>query len=406
MYSVNVPSGTCPTTEVRPLSNLVGLTLLPGLRLLIVALLLTLAGCAGKERPPQPPPPHVPESTWRRIDSDIFAASLHASGQASTYAHDNMQRWMDLVYQRTEDDFIPWYSSYWTRQWLTMKVAWYKLSSEDEKDETVQRLARYLQEQYHDRVLKPVSEKVDPDQVMEQATRYYIQQLGQQVRSLPQRHGVPADQFDRHIQGIPAISLGPPAGRNASLYQLVHADRLDRLPAYEALLDRILKSPGRGKDWASDPGISSVAKKTSESLVNELATSGVTGAISSAVGGAAGMAISLGSAGISAILREKERPKMENRLRNNLRAAFQEDWLNLMRNHDNGVLAGVYHISGQVEGSLADSVAQPIRYEPPSRSTAAPIRREAQPPARSIPQPAGPPVRYRMSDEGTPYQIW
>ena len=97
---------------------------------------------------------------------------------------------------------------------------------------------------------------------------------------------------------------------------------------------------------------------------------------------------------------------MEARLRSNLHIAFQEDWLNLMRNHENGVLAGVYHISGQVEGSLADSVAQPIRYEPPTSSVPQTIRLDAQPVAPCIPQPADPPVRYRTTEQGTPYQIW
>ncbi|SDS17226.1 hypothetical protein [Pseudomonas oryzae] len=405
MYNVKAPPGTRQTADVVALSSQLVDPPLLCLRLLIVALLLSLAGCAGRERPPQPPPPHVSASTWRQIDSDIFAASLSASEQASSYAQQNMQRWMDLVYQRTEAEFIPWYSSYWTRQWLTMKVAWYKMNADGEKDPTVQRLAVYLQEQYHDLVLEPVARQVDPDQVMEQATRYYIQQLGLQVRKLPQRYGVPADQFDHHLQAIPAISLGSSSG-GASLYQLVEAKRLDGMPAYEALIARIQQSPGRSKDWSSDPGISNVAQKTSESLVNELATSSVAGAISSAIGGAAGMALSLGTAGISAILREKERPKMESRLRNNLQAAFQEDWLNLMRNHENGVLAGVYHISGQIEGSLAASVARPLRYEPPSRSVAQPLRPQAQPVAPGIPQPAAPPVRYRTTDQGTPYQIW
>jgi hypothetical protein len=42
-----------------------------------------------------------------------------------------MERWKLLVRERAEADFIPWFSSYWTQQWLTAKVAWYKLGSDD-----------------------------------------------------------------------------------------------------------------------------------------------------------------------------------------------------------------------------------------------------------------------------------
>src|SRR5512145_2141437 len=126
MNSVNGLVETYPLADGLPLSNLFHGPAMSTLRALIVAVMVALTGCATKEeRPPEPPPPVViPESTWRRIDSDIFAASLEATGGATDFAHDRMQRWRNLVYQRTEAEFIPWFSSYWTRQWLTMKLTW------------------------------------------------------------------------------------------------------------------------------------------------------------------------------------------------------------------------------------------------------------------------------------------
>ncbi|MFB8830144.1 hypothetical protein ACE0DR_14425 [Azotobacter sp. CWF10] len=52
------------------------------------------------------------------------------------------------------------------------------------------------------------------------------------------------------------------------------------------------------------------------------------------------MAISLGAAGFNSITHESERPKMEAQLRKSLNEAFDEEWLDLMRNPDTGVLAG------------------------------------------------------------------
>jgi hypothetical protein len=351
------------------------------LRPLIVAMLMALVGCASA------PPVLIAESTWRQVDRGIVAASQAATGQTKNYARDAMERWMVLVYQRTDADFIPWFTGYWTQQWLAVKVAWYKLSAGGEKDPVVNRLALYLREQYQDRVLEPVAKEIDPGLIMEQATKLYVRLLGEQLQGLPQRYGVPLAQFEQRLKGIPAIALGPSPTHNVSLYLIVHADPIDRLPAYAALVDRIHSAPGGAGTWSSDAGILSVTKQTSEILATELASRGVSSAVAAVAGGAAGMVISLSAAGFSAIVRESERPETEVRLRQSLNAAFNEEWLDLMWNPDTGVLAGVYYLSGQIEGSLAKTITLPGKFEPV---------------LQGIPIPSELPPHYRNSDDAAP----
>jgi len=412
MNRMKGPVAAYSLVDWMPLSNLLAEPEKLILRALIVALLVALAGCATPSPPPEPPPPsHIAQSTWQRIDSDIFAASLGATEQARDYAEDLMQRWRSLVYQRTEAEFIPWFSSYWTRKWLTMKVTWYQLNAESEKEPVVDRLAIYLQEQYQENVLEPVARQISPDWIMAQSTQLYIRLLREQLKGIAPRYGVPLDQFDRHIQDIPAIALAPPPSHSVSLYQIVNAEPLDSQPAYVALIDHINDTPRPAGTWSADAGISSVARVTSESLVTERNTSGVA-AIGSLIGRAAGMVISLGAAGFTTMLNQKQRPKMESQLRENLHAAFDQEWRDLMRNPDTGVLAGVYHIAGQVEGSLADSVMQPVRYEPPPATAAQPDQRplrDEEPLPQPVPLPVEQPLqlqRNEFSDGTTPYQLW
>lgn len=363
------------------------------LRALLVAALLALAGCATSKPPPAPPPPVViAESTWRQIDSDIVAVSQDAKEQASKHARAAMQDWRNLVYQRTDTDFIPWFSGYWTRQWLSMKVTWYQLSAEGEGDPVADRLAIYLQEQYHDRVLQPVAREVDPDRVTEQATKLYVWVLGELLQRIPPRYGVPLEQFDRRLQDIPAIALAPPPSHSASLKQIVHAEPLGELPAYMALATRIHNARGGAAVWSADAGISALAKQTSERLASDLTVRGIASAISSVAGRAAGAVISLATAGFSAVKSENERPKMEAQLKKSLNAAFDEEWLDLMHNPDTGVLAGVYYLSGQIEGSLASRLTQPLEYEPLPQG---------------VPRPDEQPLQHGTGDdELAPYQPW
>ncbi|HEX5843146.1 MAG TPA: hypothetical protein VFY62_11735 [Pseudomonas sp.] len=321
------------------------------LRSLMLALLLALGGCASD------PPVQISASTWRQVDSDIAAASQTARSQASEHALAAMDRWMDLVYQRTDDEFIPWFSSYWTQQWLSLKVSWYKLSAGGEKDPTVSRLALYLQEQYQDRVLEPVAEYTDPEQILHSTSEFYVRQLDQRLPAIARRHGVPDEQFEQRLKAIKAIEQAP----GASLYQLLQAKPLAELPAYNALLQHIRSVPRGVGNWSTDPGMSLVAQRTSARLVEDLATSGAASLVSAAVGSTAGMGISLGVALFTAISRANERPETEAQLRKNLTAAFDEEWLQLMRNTDRGVLAGVHRLSGQID----DGLAVPFRYQAP-----------------------------------------
>jgi len=356
----------CATADGRPLPESFCGTAIFMLRSLVVALMVVLAGCATPERPPDraPAPVHVPESTWWQVDSDIGDASLAATESAGDYARVAMDNWMSLVQKRTEADFIPWFTGYWTQQWLAIKVAWYKLSAEEGSDPTVMRLAAYLQEQYHDRVLEPVAREIDPDVVREQATKRYIQLLSKQLQEIPRRYGVPSDQFDRRIKDIPAIALAHQPAQSASLYQIVHADPIARLPAYVALVAQIRKDAGGAGAGPSDARISPVAKQASEKLAARLVTSGGASAAAAVVGGIPGAMISLGMAGLGAIEHESERPKMETLLRENLNPVLDDMWLDLVENPATGVMAGVDHLSRQIEGSLARTLTQPVTFEP------------------------------------------
>jgi hypothetical protein len=66
-------------------------------------------------------PQNLPPAVWQRIDQDIIEASAAAAGSANDYARRSMRVWKEQVQQRTENDFIPWFTGYWTQQWLTLR---------------------------------------------------------------------------------------------------------------------------------------------------------------------------------------------------------------------------------------------------------------------------------------------
>ena len=356
------------------------------LRISIVALMIALAGCATPDRVPDHVPDsatkvfeQVPERSWLQVESDIGTASLAASGPARSFARVQMEAWKKLVASKVETDFSPWFSNYWTQQWLSARVAWYKMNLPDDEELVVTRLAAYLQTQYRERVLLPVAKEIDPEAVREQATKYYVQHLRAELQPIPSRYDVPQDQFDRRLKAIPAIELAPPPARNASLYQIVHTEPLDSLPAYVALLEQAHEAAGEAGAGLSKTTISPVARRVSEQLLERLAISGGSSAISALVGGIAGSVISLGAASVGVMLYESTREATASILRESLAAGMDEIWHVLMEDPASSVMAGINHLSDQIEKCCPRTFAQPVNQAMPPEELPLPEEPASQP---------------------------
>jgi len=362
---VKLPFPEAAAIGMKPLTHSPFATALVALRLPVVVLLIALAGCATPERLPEPAMPEpplvdIPETTWLQIDSDIGAASLAAAGPARHFARVRMERWRQLVNGRIESDFIPWFSGYWTQQWLSARVAWYKLSASDEQEAVVTRLATYLQVEFRDRVLAPVAAEIDPEAVRAQATQYYVQTLRAELQPIPLLYDIPLAQFDRRLEAIPAIELAPPPAHDASLHQLLHAGQLDRLPAYAALLEQGQQAAVEAGAGLSTTRISPVARRVSEKLLERLAISGGASAVSALIGGIAGSVISLGAASVGIMLHESAREATEALLRENLAAGVEDIWHSLMEDPASSVMAGIDYLTDQIEKCCPRTFGQPV----------------------------------------------
>ncbi|WP_027925272.1 hypothetical protein [Pseudomonas sp. URMO17WK12:I12] len=357
------------------------------LRSLIVAVLVVLAGCATPARAPVVDVVVVvSDSTWHQVDREIVEASQSATEQTRIYSRGAMDYWRTRVYQLTEENFIPWFSSYWTQEWLSMKVSWYTISAKGEQDASAKRLAEYLLEQYQQRVLAPVAVEIDPDAILGQATAFYVDILQEELQKISKRHGIPMAQLNGRIQKIPAIALGPPSARNASLYQVVHTAPLNSLPAYAALIDKIHKAGGDKGVGSTDTAMAPVAKRASQRMEAEMAPRGAASAVAAAAGKLAGGLITVGVAGVRALIQAADRPDSEALIRSSLGNTFDKAWLKLVQNPTTGVMAGTLYMAGQIEGNLAASAAPPSVGSPdgdvdwnPTQSTSQ--QTDPQPPA-------------------------
>ena len=68
---------------------------------------------------------------WQQLNRNIHSESVAAKDVATNFARRQMECWRLLAADRAKTDFIPWFFSHMTQQWLTAKVACYNLSTSE-----------------------------------------------------------------------------------------------------------------------------------------------------------------------------------------------------------------------------------------------------------------------------------
>ena len=332
---------------------------------MLLVLATILGGCSFAPSQVEVPPAsayQVRPGTWRAIDEQIYNASVSARHESGAFARVAMEEWLWRVRQRIDTVFIPWYTAYWTQQWIALKVSWYQLQDDEDQaeDEPDSRLVNYLQGQFYDQVLEPVSSFVDPHVVMEDATIGYLRQLKAALDPLPARYQMPAEVFRRHLEAIPAIVGSGVPPQDASLYEVLQPADLQDTAAYKALLAQVAAVDGSVTMTPSADRLQAVARRAIDKLLGTLTVRGGATAASTIVGGFWGMLISTGTAVWGVVQHDSDKPLMEAQLRENLDAALDVMWQDLVENEQGGVTAMVHHMSTQIETAVFQPVQAPL----------------------------------------------
>lgn len=321
-------------------------------RLMLITFVAALCSCSHTPTPVVTTPTplyQVQPETWRAIDEQILRASVYAMHESMAYARVAMEDWLWRVRRHTEDVFIPWYSHYWTQQWMATRVAWYKLQYTEGEVTPEERLLSYLQQQFYEQVLEPVNNFVDPHTIMEETTARYLQELKKRLEPLPFEYRIPVAALNQHLKFIPAIVIPVMPLQDISLFEVLQATDLSALPAYETLLAQIAAINGGVGPTSSTDGLDRVASRAVTELVEQMALRGGASAASIIMGGYWGVLISAGSMTWSAIDHANHKPEMEAQLRDNLDVMLDVIWQGLVEDPQGGVTAVVQHMNNQIE---------------------------------------------------------
>lgn len=316
---------------------------------LLAAVMLISAGCATGPPPPEPivPEPAVPAVTWGLVEQEILRAAVTARADAASWTGTEIDHWMERVRLHSEQTFIPWYTSYWTQEWLAFKVA---ISGPEAA--AVSKLAEYLQEKFASQVLAPASQEIGPSGILRRGTKLYAEALTAKIKAIGQRHRLPEQAYRNRLKQIPAISAEGGLAPGASLRCLVESGDPGRLPPYAAL---VAQTAVEGFDPHSQLGagrLSPMASAVAETFVGKMAARGGAAAAAAVLGGPAGFVVSLGVTGFGIAEHDQHKPELEMQLRGVLTPALQQLQYRLRDDPEHGVLGAVNHIHRHIEEAL------------------------------------------------------
>jgi hypothetical protein len=319
---------------------------------LLAAIVLT-AGCAVQRdrETPQPPQPQVSAATWEGVRREVVLASLVGRGDATGYARQAVVEWLERVRQYSETAFIPWYTSYWTQEWLAIKLALHGPEDDATGEAAVQHLARHLEQEFAARVLEPASEDSGPAEISRRATAIYLSGLQTAISTSGKRHRIPEAALRSWLTAVPALTAAGADSQSIPLSELLGTGPDHRLESRIALLEQIeahgLSSQQRLAQEALAKEASALAAAVTERFA---ARSGA--AAATVMGGPVGAVISLGLTGWSLSQHEQLRPELEARVREQLLAIRAGMYRELLDDPENGVLGAVNQIHARIAAAL------------------------------------------------------
>jgi hypothetical protein len=292
------------------------------------------------------------------VEREIVLASLTGRGEATGYARQAVAAWLDRVRQHSEQEFIPWYTSYWTQEWLMLKLALHGHDGADQQSAASRELAKYLQAKFASQVLEPASEPTGPGGILRQATAIYLRALRTAVAQAGQRHRLPARALRAWLEQVPAIAPAASGLRGVSLGELLAAEPTLQVAAYDGLLQRIAGGGAAFDRRMTDAELLPAACAVADAFVERIAARGGSAA-ATVIGGPVGAVISLGLGGWSYAQHEQDRPQLEAKLREQLLGVRGRWYRELLQEPEAGVLGAVQHIHGQIVAALRGGPAEP-----------------------------------------------
>ena len=156
---------------------------------------------------------------YNELDKAVEEALDKARADARQYALSQLDKWDKELRERVDNDFLPWYFSYWNTQIRGVKALYYGAIhwADSDRPSAAERHTEEFQLQFTARVLQPHTSQKQLERIQVATLEGYLQNLRTLVADIPKRYKVSAADWENYLAEISHQSSVIEGGRNVPI---------------------------------------------------------------------------------------------------------------------------------------------------------------------------------------------
>ena len=161
----------------------------------------------------------VPPVQWDVVDKALAQALNQARAAAEARASSGLDPLVDEWMVRVDQDFLPWYFSYWNQQKLGLEgiVSSVHHWIDNEAPTAAQAVTETVQEEFAVRVLRPQITQIQLEQLTHDVVNVYVAALQKEINTIPQQYNVPVEEWDRYLSDMALLTSSVEGNRQVEL---------------------------------------------------------------------------------------------------------------------------------------------------------------------------------------------
>lgn len=166
-----------------------------------------------REQHPKGGPEHRVEQVrvvdWSAVDQAVRQVFQDAGEKAEAFAVQAVHEWAGELRRRAEEDFIPWYFSYWNQQAMALNRIGFTLMDTPiaeglfgKQPGAEERMQAMIGKAFVSRVLQPATARLKIEAITRETVTVYLDTLNQELKVIQADYAVSGQDWDRYLGGL------------------------------------------------------------------------------------------------------------------------------------------------------------------------------------------------------------
>ncbi|NMG09069.1 hypothetical protein [Brasilonema sp. UFV-L1] len=166
--------------------------------------------------------PQIPKD----IDQALVTALKNAHSQSETFASEQLDKWVEELMSRVDDNFLDWYFNYFNQKKMELKTPftwlysavlhWTNEKKPSPGEAVAEKLTEDFQTEFAKRVLRPKIAQLEFEKITRDSVNLYLAELGKNLSNIQSSYKIPQGDWERYLGDI-AVTINDMEGNISHL---------------------------------------------------------------------------------------------------------------------------------------------------------------------------------------------